>query len=165
MTFHNRTNALTHGCNLATPFPIAPRCPNVAPMTPAAAQSLLADHFAPWVLDLALEVPAISPDATTTRMPLTPRLMRTGGIASGQALTAQADTSMILALAGHVGDFVPASTVTLDTQFLRPGTGSAILCRATIIRAGLSLAFARADLTSEDSGKPIATATATLALP
>lgn len=134
-------------------------------MTPADAQSALTDHFAPWVLDLALEVTEVSEEATTTRMPLTPRLARTGGIVSGQALAAQADTTMILALAGYVGDFVPAGTVTLDTQFLRPGTGSAILCRATIIRAGRSLAFARADLTAEDTGKPVATATATLALP
>ncbi|MEX3015594.1 PaaI family thioesterase [Gymnodinialimonas hymeniacidonis] len=134
-------------------------------MTPADAQALLADHFAPWVLDLNLAVTDIGAEATTTRMPLTPRLARVGGIVSGQALAAQADTTMILALAGYVGDFVPAGTVTLDTQFLRPGTGPAILCRATIIRAGKSLAFARADLSAEDNGKPVATATATLALP
>ncbi|MBY4891726.1 PaaI family thioesterase [Rhodobacteraceae bacterium N5(2021)] len=134
-------------------------------LTPAAARTLLADHFAPWVLDLGLDVIQIDAGQTLTRMPLTPRLMRTGGIVSGQALAAQADTSMVLALAGYVGDFVPAGTVTLDTQFLRPGTGSAIVCRATIIRAGRSLAFARAELSAEDTGKPVATATATLALP
>ncbi len=134
-------------------------------MTPADAQALLADHFAPWVLDLNLTVTEITETHTTTRMPLTNRLARVGGIVSGQALAAQADTTMVLALAGYVGDFVPAGTVTLDTQFLRPGTGTAILCRATIIRAGKSLAFARADLSAEDSGKPVATATATLALP
>jgi acyl-coenzyme A thioesterase PaaI-like protein len=134
-------------------------------MTPADAHALLADHFAPWVLDLNLAVTEITTTHTTTHMPLTPRLARVGGIVCGQALAAQADTTMILALAGYVGDFVPAGTVTLDTQFLRPGTGSAILCRATIIRAGKSLAFARADLSAEESGKPVATATATLALP
>lgn len=134
-------------------------------MTPADAQALLAEHFAPWVLDLDLSVTDISATHTVTRMPLSARLMRTGGIVSGQALTAQADTTVILALAGHRGAFVPAGTVTLDTQFLRPGTGSAILCRAQIVRAGRAMAFARADLTAEDSGKIVATATATLALP
>lgn len=134
-------------------------------MTPAQAQAALTDHFAPWVLDLGLAVTEITESHTLTRMPLTPRLARVGGIVSGQALAAQADTTMILALAGLVGDFVPAGTVTLDTQFLRPGTGAAILCRGTIVRAGRSLAFARADLSSEDSGKAVATATATLALP
>ena len=134
-------------------------------MTPADAQLLLAEHFAPWVNDLNLSVTELAETHTTTRMPLSARLMRTGGIVSGQALTAQADTTVILALAGYVGDFVPAGTVTLDTQFLRPGTGTAILCRAQIIRAGRSMAFARAELTAEGSGKMIATATATLALP
>lgn len=134
-------------------------------MTPAAAQDALATHFAPWVVDLGLCVTDITATHTITRMPLSARLMRTGGIVSGQALTAQADTTVILALAGYVGDFVPAGTVTLDTQFLRPGTGSAILCRAEIVRAGRSMAFARAELTAEDTGKPVALATATLALP
>lgn len=134
-------------------------------MTPAIAQALLADHFAPWVLDLNLGVTEISATHTITRMPLTPRLARVGGIVSGQALAAQADTTMVLALAGYVGDFVPAGTVTLDTQFLRPGTGTAILCRATMTQVGKRMAFATATLTSEDTGKSIATATATLALP
>lgn len=134
-------------------------------MTPADAQIALADHFAPWVLDLGLSVVHIGAGHTTTRMPLTPRLARVGGIVCGQALAAQADTSIILALAGYVGDFVPAGTVTLDTQFLRPSSGSAILCKAEIIRAGRALAFARATLTAEDTGKIVATATATLALP
>lgn len=134
-------------------------------MTPADLQSTLAEHFAPWVLDLDLSVVEVAESHTITRMPLSARLMRVGGIVSGQALTALADTSVILALAGHRRAFVPAGTVTLDTQFLRPGTGSAILCRAEIIRAGRSMAFARADLTAQDSGKLVATATATLALP
>ncbi len=134
-------------------------------MTPADAQALLTDHFAPWVLDLNLSVQAIDAGHVLTRMPLGPRLARVGGIVSGQALAAAADTTMILALAGYVGDFVPAGTVTLDTQFLRPGTGPAILIRAEILRAGRSLAFARADLSAEDNGKPVAVATATLALP
>nr|WP_255599321.1 PaaI family thioesterase [Hasllibacter sp. MH4015] len=112
-----------------------------------------------------LSVAEIGESHALTRLPLTPRLARVGGIVCGQALAAQADTTMILALAGYVGDFVPAGTVTLDTQFLRPGSGTAILCHATIIRAGKTLAFARADLRAEESGKPVATVTATLALP
>ncbi len=134
-------------------------------MTPAEAKLLLADHFAPWVLDLGLTVRQIGAEAVITHMPLTPRLMRVGGIVSGQALMAQADTTMVLALAGHVGDFVPAATTDLHTQFLRPGSGSAILCKARIVRAGRSLAFARATLNAADTGKPVALASATLALP
>lgn len=129
------------------------------------ATTALSEYFAPWVLDLGLEVVEVAPTHTTTRLAVTPELMRTGGIVCGQALTAQADTTVILALAGHRGAFIPAGTVTLDTQFLRPAAGTAILCRAQIVRAGRAMAFARADLTAEDSGKIVATATATLALP
>lgn len=134
-------------------------------MTPGEAQLMLSTHFAPWVIEMEMTVEEIGPEATLTRLPLTGRLMRAGGIVSGQALAALADTSMVLALAGHVGDFVPAATTDLHTQFLRPGTGPAILCRATILRAGRSLAFARADMTAEEGGKLVACATATLALP
>lgn len=134
-------------------------------MTPTTAQNLLSEHFAPWVLALDLDVTEISQTHATTRLPLTAQVMRTGGIVSGQALAAQADTTIVLALAGHAGAFVPAGTVTLDTQFLRPGSGTSILCRAEIVRAGRAMAFARAELSAEDSGKLVATATATLALP
>ena len=139
--------------------------PQTVSMTAQTAQSLLTDHFATWVLDLNLSVVAIDDAHVLTRMPITHRLERVGGIVSGQALAAMADTSMILALAGYVGDFVPAATADLHTQFLRPGTGSAILCRAEIVRAGKMLAFARAVLTAEDGGKEVALASATLALP
>ncbi len=134
-------------------------------MTPSDLTQALHENFAPWVLDLGIEVLDASPDAVTTRMPLTDRLARVGGIVSGQALAAMADTSMILAGSASRGEFTPFATTNLDTQFLRPGPGTAILCRAEIVRAGKALTFARATMTAEDSGKPVATATATLFAP
>jgi acyl-coenzyme A thioesterase PaaI-like protein len=50
-------------------------------------------------------------------------------------------------------------------QFLRPASGERVECTATIVRAGKSLIFARAVLTAEPSGKEVATATATFAVP
>ncbi len=134
-------------------------------MTPSDLQSLLADNFAPWVRDLDLTVTEATPDATVLRMPLSPHLARVGGIVSGQALMALADTAMVLALFAHRDAFIPAATTDLHTQFLRPGSGSAILCRAEITRAGRALAFGRATLTDADSGKAVALASGTLALP
>jgi acyl-coenzyme A thioesterase PaaI-like protein len=64
-----------------------------------------------------------------------------------------------------VGDFVPAATTDLHVQFLRPGTGAAILCRAHVARLGRSLAFARAEMMAEETEKTVALASATLALP
>ncbi|MBR9652445.1 PaaI family thioesterase [Thalassovita aquimarina] len=124
--------------------------------------NLLQDNFAPWVLDLGLTVEAVSPEELTTRMPLTDRLARVGGIVSGQALMAMADTTMVLAACAARGGFHPFATTNMDTQFLRPGKGTAILCRAEIIRAGRALTFVRATMSEESSGKSVATATATL---
>ena len=50
-------------------------------------------------------------------------------------------------------------------QFLRPATGDRVSCTATIVRAGKSLIFARATLIAEPSGKDVAAATATFAVP
>ena len=133
--------------------------------TETAAQTALEDNFAPWVLELGLRVLETSPAHVLTRMPLTDRLARVGGIVSGQALAAMADTSMILAGSASRGAFTPFATANLDTQFLRPGTGPAILCRAQIVRAGRALTFVRADMTAEETGKPVAAATATLFAP
>jgi uncharacterized protein (TIGR00369 family) len=99
------------------------------------------------------------------RVPITPELARVGGIISGQALAALADTSMVIATAAHFGAFRPVATTNLDTQFLRPGTGDSVLCRAEVVRAGKALVFARATLLAEPSGKAVATATATFFVP
>lgn len=131
-------------------------------MTPQDAQALLMENFAPWVLDLDLTVTEVSPEALTTRMPLTDRLARVGGIVSGQALMAMADTTCVLAACAARGGFHPFATTNMDTQFLRPGKGSAILCRAEVVRAGRAMSFLRATMSEESSGKPVATASATL---
>ena len=130
-------------------------------MTPDALQTILEENFANWVLALQPEVKTADTDHVLVRMPLTPDLARVGGIVSGQALAALADTSMVLAAIAHKGEMSLFATTNLDTQFLRPGTGTAILCRAEVVRAGRALVFARAEMTEEDSGKPVATATAT----
>lgn len=132
-------------------------------MTPDLAQTFLTENFAPWVLALSPTVTEISPDQTTLTIPITDALNRTGGIVSGQALTALADTAMVLACGGHIGEMIPVGTVTLDTQFLRPASGTEIRAEAQVTRAGRAMIFARCTLIAEHSGKPVALATATFA--
>ena len=132
-------------------------------MTEAEAQQFLETNFAPWVLDLKPRVTAIGPEGASLRIPIGPHLLRTGGILSGQAVTALADTAMVLACGGHAGEMIPVGTVTLDTQFLRPASGEALIARAEVTRAGRSVIFARAELTEAPSGKTVALATATFA--
>lgn len=132
-------------------------------MTPETAQAFLEENFAPWVLALAPKVTRIDPQMTVLEMPITEALNRTGGIVSGQALTALADTAMVLACGGHLGEMIPVGTVTLDSQFLRPASGTAIRAEAEVTRAGRSMMFARCSLLAEPGGKPVALATATFA--
>lgn len=70
-------------------------------MTPQTAQAFLDKNFAPWVLALQPTVTEISAEQTVLTIPITDALNRTGGIVSGQALTALADTAMVLACGGH----------------------------------------------------------------
>ncbi len=131
------------------------------PFSPDDAQAWLAADFAPWVQALNLTVTAVTVNSAQLTMPITPALARVGGIVCGQSLAAMADTTMVIACAGHFGEPRPVGTVTLDTQFLRPGAGSHIRCDAEIIRAGKSLIFARATLVALPDDKPVAMATAT----
>ncbi|EBA16504.1 thioesterase family protein [Roseobacter sp. SK209-2-6] len=129
------------------------------------AEQLLQDNFAEWVKALDLSIESFTPKAVVLRMPLAPHLARVGGIVSGQALAALADTAMVLSAVAHAGEMKLFATTDLHTQFLRPGTGTAILCGAEVVRAGKSLVFARAAMEEEDSGKVVATATATFFVP
>jgi len=134
-------------------------------MTPQDLQTILDENFADWVRALRPDVQEADADHVLVRMPLGPHLSRVGGIVSGQALAALADTSMVLAAVAHAGAFKPLATTDLHTQFLRPGVGTAILCNAMVVRAGKALVFARAEMTEEGSGKLVSTATATFFAP
>ena len=130
-------------------------------LTPALAQDMLAKYFAEWVRALDLSIVEINAEHAVVRMPMGAHLQRVGGIVSGQALAALADTAMVFAAIAHADEFKPFATTDLHTQFLRPGVGRAVLCDARVVRAGKSLCFTRAEMTVEDNGKLISTATAT----
>jgi uncharacterized protein (TIGR00369 family) len=130
-------------------------------MTTAQAQTILNDYFAPWVKALELTVDEITPSGATLSMPVTPALARVGGIVSGQALAAMADTAMVFAAIGHYQAPAPVATTNLDVQFLRPGHGERIRCDAEIVRAGKALLFTRATMVALPADKAVATATAT----
>ncbi|SEP01050.1 uncharacterized domain 1-containing protein [Salinihabitans flavidus] len=129
------------------------------------AQAFLDQNFAAWVRALNLTVTEIGPKGAVLTMPITGDLARVGGIISGQALAAMADTAMVIATGGHFGEMRPVATTNLDTQFLRPGRGDTIRCEAEIVRAGKALIFARATMTALPDGKPVAAATATFFVP
>jgi len=127
--------------------------------------AILTDAFAPWVRDLNLSVEAIGNDGITMRMPADARLSRIGGIVSGQAMTAMADTTMVLALAAHFGGFRPVATVDIAMSFIRAIKPSDVLCEARVRRAGRSLAFVHAELRAVDDTEIAAVANGTFAVP
>ncbi|MEM6372405.1 MAG: PaaI family thioesterase [Pseudomonadota bacterium] len=129
------------------------------------AQAFLEANFATWVLDLRPRVVRCDADGLDLNIPVTDAIARVGGIVSGQALAALADTAMVLAAGAHQGRMLPVATVTLDTQFLRPGRGEVVRASAHVLRAGRSMIFARCTLSTRPSDKAIAHATATCAVP
>ena len=128
--------------------------------------AILAENFAPWVQDLALSTLEATDDHVIVRMSPSERLNRVGDIVCGQAMMAAADTVMVLALASAAGKLVPAPTVDMTTSFLRPAPGGEdLLVRADLVRLGRTMCFVRAELSGEQSGKLVATATATYLIP
>lgn len=132
-------------------------------MTPALAQTILDDNFAPWVKALQPTITEIGVERTVLTIPIRDEINRVGGVVSGQAIAALADTAMVFACMGHLQEFAPVGTVTLDTQFLRPASGDSLRAEAEVTRAGKTMIFARCTLIAAPSGKPVALATATFA--
>lgn len=131
----------------------------------AAAARILDSGFAPWVRDLDIRIDQIGDGRAVLSIPLGARITRIGGIVCGQAQATLADTAMVFACFAHLGAPEPVATTNLDTQFLRPGTGERLTCRAEVVRAGKALIFARADLICQPDDKLIAQATATFFRP
>lgn len=136
-----------------------------AGLTKTKLATILADAFAPWVQDLNLSVEDIGSDGITMRMPADARLSRIGGIVSGQAMAAMADTTMVLALAAHFGGFRTVATVDIAMSFMRAVKSSDVLCEARVRRAGRSLAFVYAELRAADDSQIAAVANGTFAIP
>jgi uncharacterized protein (TIGR00369 family) len=127
-------------------------------------QSAIAEYFAPWVQDLALQVEGFDADSVTLRLPQSPRLSRVGGMLCGQAMMAAADTAMVLALINQFGEFKPCTTVQMNTSFLRPLSNQDALVQARVVRAGKALAFGEIDVRGADDGKSVSRASTTYAL-
>ena len=125
----------------------------------------MAANFAPWVRALDLTITEISADRAVMAMPNTPDLARIGGIVSGQALSALADTAMVFAGLAGAQEIRPIATTNLDVQFLRPGVGDQIICTAHVVRRGKALIFTAAEMVAQPLNKPVATATATFFVP
>jgi uncharacterized protein (TIGR00369 family) len=138
------------------------------------ARRVLGEVFAPWVQDLNLSIEGFDftppPGGATDwqpgailRMPFSERLCRNGGVVSGQALMAFADTSMVIAnLAANRG-YRPMTTVDQTTHFMRAATGD-VLADARVVRLGRTMSFGRVTLLGAADNKPVAMVSSAFAM-
>ena len=136
----------------------------MAGLTVVAANAILDQSFAPWVLALGIRCDAVTADTALLRIPFDEKLCRIGGIVCGQSLASGADTAMVLALAAAMGELKPLTTVDMTINFMRPVTKADAMIDAKVMRLGKSLAFCTCEIREAGSSKPAAFATGTYAL-
>jgi uncharacterized protein (TIGR00369 family) len=129
-----------------------------------AANAILAENFAPWVLASGVKAETIGADAASLRIPFSDQLCRVGGILCGQALLTGADTAMVIALAATSGAFKPCTTVDLTINYMRPITRADALLEAKVMRLGKTLAFCTCEVREAGGTKPAAFSTGTYAI-
>ncbi len=138
------------------------------------ARRFLGEVFPPWVLDLNLSVEHFEfdpPEGRTDwqpgavlRMAFSERICRIGGVVSGQALMAFADTAMVVAnFAANRGQRM-MTTVDQTTHFMRAAAASDVLADARVVRLGRTMSFGRVTLTSAADQKPVAMVSSAFAI-
>ncbi|MBT2541124.1 PaaI family thioesterase [Streptomyces sp. ISL-44] len=132
--------------------------------SPADADKILADNFAPWVLALGLSVQETGERHAVLRLPWSQALARDGGGLSGQALMAAADTATVIAISSARGAYGPMTTVQQSTSFQRPVAGADVLIHVRVTKLGRRMAFADITMTPEGAVEPSATASTVYAL-
>lgn len=133
-------------------------------LTPADADKILHDNFAPWVLALGLTVQETGERYAVLRLPWSDALARDGGGLSGQALMAAADTATVIAISAARGAYGPMTTVQQSTSFQRPVVGADVLIDVRITKLGKRMAFADITMTPEGADEPAAKASTVYAL-
>lgn len=129
------------------------------------AEKILADVFAPWVLDLGLTVEAVGDDSATLRVAFSERLCRVGGVVCGQAMVSAADTAMVIAISAAKGGFLPIGTIDMTVNYMRPASNSDLLVAAKVMRVGRTVGFCTAMVETAADGKDCAHVVGTYAMP
>jgi len=133
-------------------------------LTTADADKILADNFAPWVLELGLSVETLDGHRAVLRLPWSARLAREGGALSGQALMAAADTATVIAVSAARGAYGPMTTVQQSTTFQRAVTGVDVLIDAVVTKLGRRTAFTDITMTVGNTREIAARASTVYAL-
>jgi uncharacterized protein (TIGR00369 family) len=92
-----------------------------------------------------------------------PHHLNLQGVLHGGMIATLADTAAGIAVRTQLDPGRSHVTVSLSVQYLRPGTPGRLIGRGRVLRMGLSLAHATADVVDAE-GRLLATASATIAL-
>lgn len=128
-------------------------------ITIAEAEEIFRSNLAPWIQDLDIRFERVDDTGALLRVPFSPHLSRHGGTICGQAIMALADTAMIFAIAGKLGEFRPLTTINQTSAFLRPAANSDLFAEARIIKPGRTIMYGEVNLYTDDASKPVAHAT------
>lgn len=135
------------------------------PFTLEKAREAAETWFAPWVKDLGLVVEDISRGSVRVRLPNNARLNRVGGILSGQAMMAVADTAMVFAVRSALRGEADIATVQQSTSFFRAVADMDLICEARVAKEGRSMMFGDCTLYADGQpDKPAAQATLVYAI-
>lgn len=105
------------------------------------ARRLLTEVGARCVLDLGITVEAVSANRVRLGMKNAAYVRHSGGVVCGQSLMALADTAMVIGISAALGRFMPMTTVTQTTHFLRAIRDGDVVAECRILRTGRSLVF------------------------
>jgi uncharacterized protein (TIGR00369 family) len=129
-----------------------------------AAQRLLLDGCAPWIQDLGIlveSVEAVRPPGAASdwqpgvvlRLPYSRKICADGAMVCGQALTALADTAMVLACAAAWNGYRPITPIDQTVHFLHP-VNFDVVADARMVRIGRTASFGRVMLYSAVDKRP-----------
>jgi len=111
-------------------------------------------------------VDAVDEDETTLRLMVGPQHLRPGGTISGPSMFGLADVAAYLATLSRIGPKALAVTTNCSIDFMRkPQAGVDLIAKARLLKLGKQLSVSDVMLYSEGSGKPVARASLTYAIP
>jgi uncharacterized protein (TIGR00369 family) len=130
-----------------------------------AAERLLSEECAPWILELGLLIEGVEagrpPGAQSDwqagavlRLPFSQRICRDGGVVCGQALTALADSAMVIACAAAWNGYRPMAPIDQAMHYLRP-VNFDVVADARVVRIGKTTSFGRVMLYSAVDKRPV----------
>src|ERR1700686_201504 len=107
---------------------------------------------------LGIELTGFGAGWCETKVAIAPTLQQQHGFVHAGVLMTIADHTCGGAAASVVPEEKDVITVENKTSFLRPASGSALICRSQVLRAGKNLIFVEAEVAVERNGERLAVA-------